>query len=172
MSFFRNIVFGFLATVSCVLLVSIFGDFLYPLKMLGIPVYFAPDPQAVADKEVRSLGALMRDVTEKDMAKVARRCTSCHTYLAGQPDRVGPNLFNIVGSNIGKKDNFNYSSALKSLAKNQWTYENLNAWLENPKNYAPGTKMAFAGFRKPEQRAAMIMYLRQLSDSPMMLPDP
>ncbi|MCP1336885.1 c-type cytochrome [Futiania mangrovi] len=100
----------------------------------------------------------------------ARACAACHTFDNGGANRVGPNLWGIVGANIGHLDNFSYSSALQEK-EGTWTYEALDGFLANPRGWAPGTKMSYAGMKKPEDRAEMIAYLRSLSDSPQPLPE-
>jgi len=102
-------------------------------------------------------------------AKIAAKCKACHDFSKGGPNKVGPNLWDIVGAKQAHLDNFTYSDAVKKLGK-QWTYEELDKFLTTPKDYAPGTKMAFPGLKKPEERAAVIAYLRTLSDSPKPLP--
>lgn len=97
------------------------------------------------------------------------RCRSCHTLEQGGGNRVGPNLYNVVGAILGTREGFRYSSAL--LAKGgAWSYEALDAWLASPRDYIRGNKMAYAGLRKPEDRANMILYLRGFSDAPPPLP--
>ncbi|MGH6930149.1 MAG: c-type cytochrome, partial [Dongiaceae bacterium] len=103
-------------------------------------------------------------------AKVAAKCKACHGFDKGGPNKVGPNLWDIVGAkqaHLG--DAFKYSDALKGLG-GEWTYDALDKYLTAPKEYAPGTKMVFPGLKKPEDRAAVIAYLRSLSDSPKPLP--
>ena len=93
------------------------------------------------------------------------------TSLAkGEPNRVGPNLYNIVGDERGKgKNGFNFSSAMKAKG-GDWTYDELNKFLTNPREYIPGTAMTFAGISNDQQRADVIAYLRTLSDNPKPLP--
>ena len=78
-------------------------------------------------------------------------------------------LWNIVDAGKGEKDGFQYSDALVGMG-GQWDYESLNAFLYKPKAYIKGTKMNFAGLKKPSDRANMIAYLRSLSASPVALP--
>lgn len=99
----------------------------------------------------------------------SKKCTACHTFTQGGPNRVGPNLWDIVGAKHAHAEGFAYSDAIKNKPGN-WDYEALNQFLANPKAYAPGTKMAFAGLPKASDRAALIAYLRSLSASPKPLP--
>lgn len=102
---------------------------------------------------------------------VTRKCTACHTFDEGGANRVGPNLWDIVGRPIGGADGFNYSDALSGLSDQTWGYENLDAFLAAPKAWAPGTKMAYAGLKKADDRAELIAYLRGLSNDPQPLPE-
>jgi cytochrome c len=86
-------------------------------------------------------------LAEADVAKGeqdAALCKVCHSFEAGGPNMVGPNLHNVVGAELAKKEGFSYSQALKDKG-GAWTYERLDAWLENPQAFAPGTTMAYPG---------------------------
>lgn len=104
-------------------------------------------------------------------AKAVRRCTGCHTLDKGGKHRLGPNLWDLVGRPVASAEGYGYSAALKAKSGETWTYENLDAFLTRPKGWAPGTKMLFAGIRKPGQRADLIAHLRGLSDNPAALPE-
>ena len=101
---------------------------------------------------------------------VAKKCGACHSFDKDGPNKVGPNLWDIVGAKHAHKADFNYSDAIKGMADKEWTYAELDAFITAPKTYAPGTKMTFPGIKKPEERAALIAYLRSLSDNPKPLP--
>jgi len=116
-----------------------------------------------------SLPDLLKAADPAAGEKIAAKCKACHDLSKGGPNKIGPNLWDIVGNKQAHLDNFNYSDAVKGLG-GQWTYENLNKFLTKPKDYAPGTKMTFPGLPKPEDRAALLAYLRTLSDSPKPLP--
>jgi cytochrome c len=105
---------------------------------------------------------------EKGQA-TAKQCGACHTFEKGGPNRVGPNLYGIVGRARASEPGFNYSAAIKAKG-GTWTFGELYAFLANPRGYIPGTNMTFAGLPRGQQRADVIDYLHTLSDSPMPLP--
>jgi cytochrome c len=112
---------------------------------------------------------LAKASVEKGQA-TAKQCVACHTFEKGGPNRVGPNLWNIVGSDRGEgRGGFNFSAAMKAKS-GKWTFDELNKFLANPRGYVPGTAMTFAGISRPEQRADIIDYLRTLADNPVPLP--
>jgi len=96
--------------------------------------------------------------------KVAAKCKACHTFEQGGANRTGPNLWGIVGAPVTHKDDFSYSSAMvaEKAKIGHWDKEHLNAYLENPKEYVPGTKMQFNGIKKPADRADLVAWLETL----------
>jgi len=101
--------------------------------------------------------------------QVFKKCTACHTINKGGANALGPNLWAAMGKPHGHVPGFNYTDALKSVP-GVWDWQSMSDWLKNPKKYAPGTKMTFAGLSKPEDRANIIAFLNQNSDSPLPLP--
>ncbi|MFY0638643.1 c-type cytochrome [Maricaulis maris] len=103
--------------------------------------------------------------------RAARRCAACHTFDQGGANGVGPNLWGVVGTDIASRDGFSYSAALQSL-DGAWTYEALDAFIENPSSYASGTAMSYRGLGNDDTRLELIAYMRSLADNPMPLPAP
>ncbi len=98
-----------------------------------------------------------------DGKKAWRQCQACHKLEDGK-NGVGPHLANIVDRPIASVDGFRYSNALQDLSDKAWTVDELNAWLEDPKAYAPGNKMSYRGLRKEEDRAAIIAYMQSATE--------
>ena len=101
--------------------------------------------------------------------KLFKKCAACHGYGKGGPNKQGPNLWNSVGGPRAGKDGFKYSPALKEMG-GEWSYADLNVFLYKPKMLVPKTKMNFAGFKKAQDRANIIRFLRDQADSPIALP--
>lgn len=93
--------------------------------------------------------------------KVFRKCMACHVVKEGV-NRVGPSLYGVAGREAGQVEGFRYSPAM-SNAGLTWTDENLNQYLENPRTFIKGNRMAFPGLKKPEDRANVIAYIKQES---------
>lgn len=94
--------------------------------------------------------------------RVFRSCRACHKLEAGE-NAAGPYLYGIVGRAVASADGFAYSGALSEVV-DVWTPDHLNGFLENPRGYAPGTSMGFAGVNKAEDRANLIAYLETIGD--------
>lgn len=97
--------------------------------------------------------------------EVAKKCATCHTFDKGGPNRIGPNLYGIIGEPIAQGHGYQFSATL-SAKKGAWTVDELNEWLWKPQAFAKGTKMTFAGLPKAKDRANVIAYLNSLSDNP------
>ncbi len=99
----------------------------------------------------------------------AKQCQACHTFEKGGPNRVGPNLWGIVGRPRASEAGFNYSAAMKAKG-GTWSFSELYAFLANPRGDIPGTAMTFAGLTRGQQRADVIDFLNTLSDNPQPMP--
>ncbi len=111
-------------------------------------------------------------IAEADLArgeKVSKACAACHTFDQGGADGTGPNLWGVVGRAKGSHGGFAYSEGMAAKG-GSWDYSALNWFLWKPKAYVDGTKMNYVGLKKPEDRAALIAWLRTMSGSAPALP--
>lgn len=121
------------------------------------------DPLASKKEEVVvSIHEFMAKASVEEGGVAARRkCSQCHTFDKGGANRVGPNLYAVVGTKSGDKNGYSFSTAMKNK-EILWDTDTLDAYLLNPRGYVPGTKMSFAGLKDPQERANVIKYLESL----------
>jgi cytochrome c len=117
----------------------------------------------------QSITALLATASVDRGKTAVKKCEACHTFQKGGPNKVGPNLWGVVGRPIASHPGFNYSAALKAKG-GDWTIDALNTFITNPKADIPGTAMAFAGVSRERERADILAYLNSLSDNPAPLP--
>ncbi len=121
--------------------------------------------------EAKPIGALLATASAEKGASAAKACLGCHAFEKGGANKTGPALWDLVDRNIGSHEGFGYSEALVGKKADKWTYENLNAFLADPKKWAPGTKMAIK-IANDAKRADLLAYLASLSDAPKPFPAP
>jgi cytochrome c len=159
--------------------------FVLALNIVAGSLFAAPKPAkpgyeiAVAEQPAAggAAAAAQEEPIEKLLASAspergensAKKCQACHTFNKGEPNRVGPNLYGVVGRDRGSLPGFNYSAAMKARG-GKWTVEELNAFLTNPRGSIPGTSMTFAGLPRGSERADVITFLNSKSDHPAQLP--
>ncbi|MEI6729636.1 MAG: cytochrome c family protein [Pseudomonadota bacterium] len=91
--------------------------------------------------------------------QLLKRCQACHSFEKGKPNGVGPNQFGLVGRKVAGVAGYSYSPAMQAKGGN-WSEQELSNFITAPNKYVVGTKMAFAGLKKPEERAALIAYIK------------
>lgn len=128
--------------------------------------------EVAAVEEIDDVAGMMAEADAAAGEKIAKKCTSCHTFEKGGPNKIGPNLWDVVNRQVASKGDFSYSATLAGMSGQRWSYHDLNEFLKKPKDYAPGTKMSFAGLKKVEDRANVLAFLRTLSDNPAPPPEP
>jgi cytochrome c len=124
--------------------------------------------QASASNQM-DISALLALGTAEQGAKVFKKCAACHSINKDGRNKIGPALYSVVGRAIAGVSDYKYSKALISYGK-EWTFEELNGFLLKPSTWIKGNKMGFAGLKKEEDRASVILYLNENSDSPLPLP--
>lgn len=156
------------------------GDYIYFLSKIPVENAYTieiteSDSGAPAKKglpDVLDLKTIFASYNLENGEKVFKKCAVCHTPNKGGENKVGPNLWQIVGNSTASNSSFNYSKAMLARKEDgkKWTYEELYRYLYSPKKYVPGTKMAFTGIKNDDDRRDVIAYLRTLADAPLQLP--
>ena len=134
-----------------------------------VEVSTATASQASSAEQSIDISALLAMGDVDHGKSVFKKCTACHSINKDGKNKIGPALYNVFGRDIGSLDNYKYSKALIAYGKT-WTFDEMNGFLIKPAQYIKGTKMAFAGLKKEKDRASVILYMNQNSDSPLSLP--
>ena len=177
-SFEINKILGAVLGTCLVLLVTSFtANALFAPKMPEKPGFViavkeaaegGAKPAAAAPSE--PIEKLLQTASVEKGLAAAKVCQTCHTFEKGGQNRTGPNLYGIVGDHKGEgRGGFNFSAAMKAKG-GQWSIDDLNQFIANPKGFVPNTAMGFAGIKNDSQRADVLAYLNSLSDNPKPLP--
>ena len=126
-------------------------------------------PSNNEDDSIDNISLILASASSEKGEKLFKKCGACHTYKKEGVNKVGPNLWNLINSNKASKEGFLYSKALSEFG-GKWGYEELSQFLYKPKEYIEGTKMNFSGIKNIEDRADLILFLRNQADAPAQLP--
>ena len=118
--------------------------------------------------ETGSIVALFASTSAAEGEKVFKKCAACHSISQGGANKIGPALWGVIGRKAGAVPDYKYSKAMISHAK-PWSFEEMNGFLIKPKDWVKGTKMSFAGLKKAKERAAVILYMNENTNSPLPL---
>tara|TARA_B100000579_G_C22739800_1_gene808509 strand:- start:210 stop:731 length:522 start_codon:yes stop_codon:yes gene_type:complete len=110
--------------------------------------------------------ALLASANASEGEKVFKKCASCHSISKGGKNKIGPALWGVIGRQVGTVAEYKYSKSLIAYGK-KWSFEEMNGFLIKPKEWIPGTKMAFAGLKNEKDRASLILYMNSQSDQPL-----
>jgi cytochrome c len=180
---FNKVAGAVLGTALGVMVVGIVADMIYAPPHHEKPGYVIAVAEPGAGEEgpegpgapaVLPIAERLQTASAENGEGDVAKCKTCHTFEKGGPNKVGPNLWGVVGANFVHVADFDYSDAMRAKGAEgmTWTFENLDHFIENPKGFIPGTAMTYAGVKKPDERADIIAYLRTLSDNPVPLPPP
>ena len=123
---------------------------------------------ASENSESGNIIALFASTSASDGAKVFKKCAACHSIAQGGANKIGPALWGVLGRQAGSILDYKYSKAMAGHGKT-WSFEEMNNFLIKPKDWIKGTKMSFAGLKNAKDRAAVILYMNENTDSPLTL---
>ena len=173
------------ATLTALLVTTVIGfignGLIHPVKLEkpvvvveGVQNEGATAAAPAKPEEIPPVGPLLAKADPAAGKATFKVCQTCHTDEKGGPNRIGPNLWGVVGRKKASEPGFSYSEAMKKFAAGSkspvWTFEEINDFIIHPQQTVPGTKMTFVGLKKADERANVIAYLRTQSDSPVPLP--
>jgi len=124
--------------------------------------------QASAENQI-DISALLALGDIKHGAKVFKKCAACHSVNLDGKNKIGPKLWGVTFRPVGSIADYKYSKALATYGS-EWDWEQLNGFLIKPSKWIKGNKMGFAGLKNEKDRASVILYLNENSDSPKPLP--
>ena len=120
------------------------------------------------NSEEGNIMALFASASAAEGVKVFKKCAACHSIKEGGKNKIGPALWGVLGRTAGSVPGYKYSKAMTAHGKN-WSFEEMNGFLIKPKDWIKGTKMSFAGLKNAKDRAAVILYMNENTNSPLQL---
>ena len=174
----NKIIAAIILTIVIVLGINILADVVYNVKVPGDANYKVAkvtEAKEISkdDNKKAKIGNNIKaflDLGSIDYGKtIAKKCIGCHSVSKGGGNKIGPALWGIIGRKVGSVSEYKYSKAMSGFGKN-WDFEAMNNFLIKPKDYIKKNKMAFSGISNEKDRASLILYLNEQSDSPLPLP--
>ena len=124
--------------------------------------------ESSSSSEVLNIKAIFASTSASEGAKIFKKCAACHSIAQGGKNKIGPALWGVIGRKAGSLADYKYSKAMAAYGKS-WSFEEMDGFLEKPKDWINGTKMSFAGLKDSKERAAVILYMNENSSSPLPL---
>ena len=171
----NKIIAAILVTVIIVFGIGKISDIIFHVEKPAVEGYKVEVKVASASsleessKSQLNIAALLALGSAEDGKKVFNKCKACHSINVDGKNKIGPKLWNVMFRSVGSVADYKYSKALSSYGK-EWTWEEMNGFLIKPAKWIKGNKMGFAGLKKEEDRASVILYLNENSDNPKPLP--
>jgi Cytochrome c2 len=126
----------------------------------------ASTASAETSSEAGNIMALFASTSAAEGAKVFKKCAACHSISEGGKNKIGPALWGVLGRQAGSLPDYKYSKAMAAYGK-KWSFEEMNGFLIKPKDWIKGTKMSYAGLKSEKERAAVILYMNENTNSPL-----
>ena len=172
----NKIIVSILLAVILVLGINKITDAIYYVEKTGKSAYEVASTSgnektsdAEASTTVSDSGnimAIFASTNAADGAKIFKKCAACHSIARGGGNKIGPSLWSVLGRNAGTVPDYKYSKAMAAYAK-PWSFEEMDGFLLKPKEWIKGTKMSFAGLKNAKDRAAVILYMNENTESPL-----
>ena len=169
----NKIITAILFTVLIIYGIGKISDIIFDVKEQNIVAYKVETPEGSAvqasSKSSIDISAFLATGDVKHGEKVFKKCAACHSVAQGGGNKIGPKLWNVMFRPVASVTDYKYSKALLDYKK-EWSWEEMNGFLVKPSAWIKGNKMGFAGLKNEKDRASVILYLNQNSDSPKSLP--
>ena len=169
----NKIITAILFTVLIIYGIGKISDIIFDVKEQNIVAYKVETPEGSAVQASSNssidISAFLATGDVKHGEKVFKKCAACHSVAQGGGNKIGPKLWNVMFRPVASVTDYKYSKALLDYKK-EWSWEEMNGFLIKPSKWIKGNKMGFAGLKNEKDRASVILYLNQNSDSPKSLP--
>ena len=169
----NKIITAILVTILVVFGIGKISDIIFDKDDKNIVAYKVEAPEGLAtqvsSETSLDITALLALGDASHGEKVFKKCKACHSIKQGGGNKIGPKLWNVMFRPVGAVTDYKYSKALSSYGK-EWSWEEMNGFLIKPSSWIKGNKMGFAGLKSEKDRASVILYLNENSESPKQLP--